>query len=214
MVTTRIRRDDGTVVEYSHPYSRALECIETRVEETLKAALMRIAKSIDPNWLQLEVELRTKRASTNGQRVLDRGLISEFDFRPCKAVLNGPKGGDIDFLSSPELLREDVRTLCALHCLSVSLGSGNSRLTAFNDRHQLELIVGRTLLHDDFDSHLVTAVEGERFTCRSLGHGCPTPYSSEWTLSGLLESLNASDIERESMSHLGIHGVSYRSFRE
>ncbi len=157
MVTRHRILNDGSHVSYPRPYSRALECIEQRVDDTLLAALRRIANSIDPNWLRFSIELQP----------LER--VHGLDFTPTKASLNGPLRGDVDLLRHEDLQRPDLQHLLALRWVSdVMLGeqhrASRNHIELYNDRHRIELIPGRTYVcYEHFEGGVVHSFDGDRF---------------------------------------------------
>jgi hypothetical protein len=159
MVTTRVRNADGTVDNYFFPYSRAIHCIAIRTEEILKAALMRIAKEIDPNWLKLEVAF-SEVDDRAYELAIEQGRL-EISFSPNRAVLNGPLSGNVDLLTHERMQDPDVKTLLMLYSTRKPKG-----FTLYNERHRIELIPGRTEVgYEHCESGVVYSVESEdRFT--------------------------------------------------
>lgn len=157
MVTRRFTNNATRV--YFYPYSRALECIEQRVEQVLKASLMRIAKEVDSNWLKLELSFPAVDERAR-EFMFQQGRI-ELDFQPTVAVLNGPQHGDFDLLSHERMQDRDIRTLLMLYGATKPPG-----FTLYNERHRIELIPGRTeVAYEHCEVGVVYSVEpGDRFT--------------------------------------------------
>lgn len=161
MVTRHRILNDGSHVSYPHPYSRALECIEQRVDDTLLAALRRIANSIDPNWLSFSIELQPIEKA--------KGSGFPLDFTPTAASLNGPLRGDVDLLQHEDLQRPDLQQLLALRWVNDAMCGGQrgescNHIKLYNDRHRIELIPGRTYIcYEHWESGVVHSSNGDRF---------------------------------------------------
>lgn len=202
MVTRRFSNNATSV--YLYPYGRALDSIEQRVEQVLKASLMRIAKEVDGNWLKLELSFLTGEKRTR-EAALQQGRI-ELDFKPTSAVLNGPRYGDFSLLAHERMQDPDIRTLLMLYSATKS-----ADFTLYNERHRIELIPGRTqLVYEICEVGVVYSVETEgRFTV-FITDGPTDGLCEEW-----LETLRANlDLENANRVNEGLEDSSHLTFTD
>lgn len=186
------------------PYDHALGCIETRVSETLEAALQRVAKELDPNWLRIRIAFRD--ISPDSCQKFWEGRL-DFDCSPIRASMNGPKAGTVDLMG--ELVRRDIHCLLALFYITEvtrlqpgklsdtdrgMMGVAWIGIDLLNKQHRIELIPNRTqFTWMRRSSGVVHSVSGERFAMRLDGEAFPD--DEDWTRAELENDLFSEERE-------------------
>jgi hypothetical protein len=196
MVTTTRQTDNG-IEFYPQPYSRALECIEQRTSDTLVAALRRIAKEHDPNWLDVHVQFKKLTHESCLQLSINGKM--QLDAMPVHAYVNGPKQGDIDIMEA--VRRMDIMRLLELYYLQLAyaragyLADNNIwnqeiRICSSNEHHRITLIpYGVVIGFENVATGVITSVEGERFVVEMFSYD----ERKEYSLQQLIEEMAIED---------------------
>lgn len=153
-------------------YARQTE-LALNLKEQIYCELKDLASSIDPNWLYIEIRIDTPSGYAR-----KKPYFSE-------AVVNGPRAGNVSFLSQIECIMNSALRSCAAW-LAKHYNFG-STIKINNPQHVIELISDRTLIQfENTEQGLVTEVDssGQYFVMRRQYHWTkqeylPEPYTLE-----------------------------------
>lgn len=169
----------------------AFHAIVEQIKKAILACLLVHLEAVDSNWHSLTIEFDHSIWTTRLE-LAERNRI-EVDYKPLRAVVNGPLKGDVDItdkLGEEFVARELIGLLVAS-----SVVHTNTWVDAkiYNKDHRIEIIPERTLVNfENCETGIVRRLVGSDFVVeRGLDYG---PHSERYSLERLEAEMELDDM--------------------